>query len=86
MQARAVKKTLISYTTEGNFLTGAEFSTPASEINGGPLSARRFFSAWDLAKNLIEQRRPWMVLRRFGRQKQQQPPTPVDRNRLIHQY
>jgi hypothetical protein len=42
-------------------MTGAEFSTAAEEING---EATLLFQFGNLGKNLIEQKRPWMILRK----------------------
>ena len=46
-------------------MDGTEFTTAATEINGGASIGSTFlFQLGNLAKNLIEQRRPWMVLRK----------------------
>jgi len=46
-------------------MTGTEFSTAATEINGGASIGSTFlFQLGNLGKNLIEQRRPWMLLRK----------------------
>jgi hypothetical protein len=46
-------------------MTGPEFSTAVEEINGGDPSASTLrFQFGNLGKNLIEQRRPWMILRK----------------------
>ncbi len=46
-------------------MTGTEFSTAVEEINGGdPLASTLRFQFGNLGKNLIEQRRPWMILRK----------------------
>jgi len=46
-------------------MTGTEFSTAVEEINGGdPIASTLRFQCGNLGKNLIEQRRPWMILRK----------------------
>jgi hypothetical protein len=46
-------------------MTGAEISTAVEEINGGdPIASTLRFQFGNLGKNLIEQRRPWMILRK----------------------
>jgi hypothetical protein len=46
-------------------MTGTEFSTAVEEINGGdPIASTLRFQFGNLGKNLIEQRRPWMILRK----------------------
>jgi hypothetical protein len=46
-------------------VTGTEFSTAVEEINGGdPIASTLRFQFGNLGKNLIEQRRPWMILRK----------------------
>jgi hypothetical protein len=44
-------------------MTGEQFSTAVEEINGGDLIASTLrFQFGNLEKNLIEQRRPWVIL------------------------
>src|SRR5258705_2105394 len=46
-------------------MNGEQFSTAAEEINGGaPIGQTLLFQFGNLGKSLIEQRRPWMVLRK----------------------
>lgn len=46
-------------------MTGEEFATAAEEINGGAsIGSTLLFQFGNLGKNLIEQRRPWMILRK----------------------
>jgi hypothetical protein len=46
-------------------MTGEQFSTAVEEINGGdPIASTLRFQFGNLGKNLIEQRRPWMILRK----------------------
>jgi hypothetical protein len=46
-------------------MTGTEFSTAVEEINGGdPIASTLRFQFGNLGKNLIEQRWPWMILRK----------------------
>jgi hypothetical protein len=46
-------------------MTGEQFSTAVEEINGGdPIASTLHFQFGNLGKNLIEQRRPWMILRK----------------------
>src|SRR3954447_23239759 len=45
-------------------MTVSEFSTAVEEINGGDSIASTLRQFGNLGKNLIEQRRPWMVLRK----------------------
>ena len=46
-------------------MTGEQFSTAAEEINGGDaIGSTLLFQFGNLGKSLIEQRRPWMILRK----------------------
>ncbi len=46
-------------------MTGEQFSVAATEINGGAsIGETLLFQFGNLGKSLIEQRRPWMVLRK----------------------
>jgi hypothetical protein len=45
-------------------MTGTEFSTAVEKIKVAIHRIDRAFSIWELGKNLIEQRRPWMILRK----------------------
>jgi hypothetical protein len=45
-------------------VTGAEFSIAAEEINGGAAIEATLLFNLNLGKSLIEQRRPWMILRK----------------------
>jgi hypothetical protein len=46
-------------------MTGAEFSTTEEEINGGAsIGSTLLFQFGNVGKSLIEQRRPWMILRK----------------------
>ena len=45
-------------------MTGSELSTFATEVNGGASIGSTFlFQLFNICKALVEQRRPWMVLR-----------------------
>jgi hypothetical protein len=46
-------------------MTGKQFVTAAEEINGGSsIGSTLLYQLGNLGKSLIEQRRPWMVLRK----------------------
>ena len=46
-------------------MTGKQFETAAEEINGGAsIGSTLLYQLRNLGKSLIEQRRPWMVLRK----------------------
>jgi hypothetical protein len=65
-------------------MTGSELATFTTEVNGGAsIGSTFFFQLFNICRTLVEQRRPWMMLRYTDTSKSVTAANTANRNRSL---